>query len=109
MTDNKSDFKASGSGDNNNSQTLPPGFDEAVLRPSQPLPEGVDTKVRGYDFNEGINYESLLTSYTSIGFQATHFARAVDVLNEVVSCYLDGLLNKSRLRLLNSLIYQISD
>ncbi|VUZ45593.1 unnamed protein product [Hymenolepis diminuta] len=84
MTDNKSDFKASGAGDNTDSQTLPPGFEDAVLRRSQQLPEGVDTKVRGYDFNEGINYESLLTSYTSIGFQATHFARAVDVLNEVI-------------------------
>ncbi|EUB65038.1 Deoxyhypusine synthase [Echinococcus granulosus] len=65
-------------------QTLPPGFGDAVLRPSQALPEGVSVEVRGYDFNRGVNYEALLASYASIGFQATHFARAVDVLNAVI-------------------------
>ncbi|KAM7539649.1 hypothetical protein Aperf_G00000027318 [Anoplocephala perfoliata] len=84
MTDDKSDRKPTNSGDSSEHQIRPPGFDEAVMRPSQPLPDGIDIKVRGYDFNQGVDYETLLTSYASIGFQATHFARAVDVLNEVI-------------------------
>uniref|UniRef100_A0A0R3VVV9 deoxyhypusine synthase n=1 Tax=Taenia asiatica TaxID=60517 RepID=A0A0R3VVV9_TAEAS len=65
-------------------RSLPPGFGDAVLRPSQALPEGVSVEVRGYDFNRGVDYEALLASYASTGFQATHFARAVDVLNSVI-------------------------
>lgn len=71
-----------------NKQGLPPGFGDAVLRPSQALPEGVSVEVRGYDFNRGVDYEALLASYASTGFQATHFARAVDVLNSVVLPFL---------------------
>uniref|UniRef100_A0A0R3X239 deoxyhypusine synthase n=1 Tax=Hydatigena taeniaeformis TaxID=6205 RepID=A0A0R3X239_HYDTA len=63
---------------------LPPGFGDAVLRASQSLPEGVSMEVRGYDFNKGVDYEALLASYASTGFQATHFALAVDVLNSVI-------------------------
>ena len=63
---------------------LPPFFEEAVLRPSHNMPEGVNLEVRGYDFNQGVDYEALLNSYACTGFQATHFARAVNVLNAVV-------------------------
>uniref|UniRef100_A0A5K3FGV7 deoxyhypusine synthase n=1 Tax=Mesocestoides corti TaxID=53468 RepID=A0A5K3FGV7_MESCO len=62
----------------------PLGFDEAVLRPSQALPDGVNVEVRGYDFNRGVDYEALLASYASTGFQATHFGQAVDVINAII-------------------------
>ena len=62
----------------------PPGFEEAVLCRSQDLPKGVNLEVHGYDLNKGLDYEALLNSYATTGFQATHFARAVDVLNAVV-------------------------
>lgn len=44
--------------------------------------------VAGYDFNHGVNYEQLLASYATTGFQATHFSRAVHQVNQMVSCYL---------------------
>ncbi|KAL7063679.1 hypothetical protein AAHC03_02012 [Spirometra sp. Aus1] len=71
----------SGSGDN---RERPPGFVEAVLKPSKALPEGVNVTVRGYDFNKGVDYEALLQSYASTGFQATNFGRAVNVLNAMI-------------------------
>ena len=33
--------------------------------------------VRGYDFNEGLDYHRLLRSYMTTGYQATSFAQAV--------------------------------
>lgn len=41
--------------------------------------------VRGYDFNQGVDYERLLQSYATTGFQATLFSRAVDQINQMVS------------------------
>lgn len=80
--------KMSSSGDcptTRDASKLPPGFQEAVLKSSQPLPEGVNVQVRGYDFNKGIDFDQLMASYASTGFQATHFGRAVDVINAMVS------------------------
>ncbi|KAF5397060.1 Deoxyhypusine synthase [Paragonimus heterotremus] len=59
----------------------PPNFNEYVLKSTQQLPVGVSTTVKGYDFNNGLDYEALLNSFASIGFQATQFGRAVDVIN----------------------------
>ncbi|KAJ6223770.1 hypothetical protein RDWZM_002315 [Blomia tropicalis] len=36
------------------------------------------TPVSGYDFNKGINYSELFKSYTTTGFQATNFGRAIE-------------------------------
>ncbi|KAF7256138.1 hypothetical protein EG68_05877 [Paragonimus skrjabini miyazakii] len=59
----------------------PPNFNEYVLKSTQQLPVGVSTTVKGYDFNNGLDYDALLNSFASIGFQATQFGRAVDVVN----------------------------
>lgn len=40
--------------------------------------------VRGYDWSNGINYEKLLESYFTSGFQATNFGMAVKELNNMV-------------------------
>lgn len=40
--------------------------------------------VKGYDFNQGIDYESLVDSFGTTGFQATHFSRAVAITNEMI-------------------------
>jgi deoxyhypusine synthase len=37
------------------------------------------TEVCGYDFNLGIDYEKILDSYLTTGFQATHLAKAICV------------------------------
>ncbi|TNN19525.1 Deoxyhypusine synthase isoform 2 [Schistosoma japonicum] len=63
----------------------PPGFVDAVLKPSTSLPEGVNLQVKGYDFNDGLNYDDLFSSFECVGFQATHFAKAEYVLNEMIN------------------------
>ena len=42
------------------------------------------TEVKGYDFNDGIDYEKLFNSYATTGFQACNFAKAVDEINKMV-------------------------
>ena len=63
---------------------------EAVLVQSKELPvEPVE--VKGYDFNEGINYHKLLQSFRTSGFQATNFGMAVEEINKMVTCIDDCL------------------
>ncbi len=52
-----------------------------VLRKSKEI-DGIS--VKGYDFNKGIDYDKILDSYASTGFQATHFAKAVGIVNEMI-------------------------
>ena len=40
-------------------------------------------KVRGYDFEKPFNLKNFLESYGTTGFQATHFARAVEITEEM--------------------------
>jgi deoxyhypusine synthase len=42
-------------------------------------------EIRGYDLNEGINYDKIFQSYRTTGFQATNFSKAVDEINRMVS------------------------
>ena len=56
---------------------------EAVLKASEKMPEG-STTVKGYDFNNGLDYAALLASYKLSGFQATNFGKAVDEINNMV-------------------------
>ena len=35
--------------------------------------------IRGYDFNEGIDFSRMMSSYLTTGFQATHLAKAIQV------------------------------
>jgi len=57
----------------------------AVLVQSEDLP--ADTPVvRGYDFNQGVNYDALFKALASTGFQATHFAQAIEEVNRMVCC-----------------------
>ncbi len=52
-----------------------------VLFDSQEV-EGLD--IRGYDFNRGIDYEKLLDSYLTTGFQATHLFKAIELINKMI-------------------------
>ena len=55
----------------------------AVLVPSGDLPvEPIE--VKGYEFNDGTDYGRILKSFGTTGFQATHFARAVNEINRMV-------------------------
>jgi len=55
----------------------------AVLVPSGDLPVA-PIEVKGYDFNDGIDYGRIMKSFGTTGFQATNFGRAVDEINRMV-------------------------
>lgn len=55
----------------------------AVLQESSKLPDNTP-KVLGYDFNQGVNYSELLSTYLHSGFQATNFGLAVEEINKMV-------------------------
>jgi deoxyhypusine synthase len=40
--------------------------------------------VKGYDFNEGINYEKMFESYCSMGFQASALGEAIKQVNQMI-------------------------
>lgn len=65
-------------------EQAPESVTNAVLAPSEKLPEGT-TIIRGYDF-EGctVDYDALLSSYLRTGFQASHFGRAIEIVNNMV-------------------------
>ncbi len=56
---------------------------QAVLAPSQVMPENADT-VQGWDFLHGCTLDELLSSFLHTGFQATAFGRAVNEVNRMV-------------------------
>jgi len=45
-------------------------------------PEGLP-EVHGYDFNRGVDYDQLLESYLTTGFQATHLSKAIAVIKQM--------------------------
>ncbi len=40
--------------------------------------------VRGYDFNKGVDYQKIIESYSTTGFQATHFSKAIAITNQMI-------------------------
>jgi deoxyhypusine synthase len=40
--------------------------------------------VKGYDFNQGVDYSRIIDKFGSTGFQATHFSRAVAITNAMI-------------------------
>lgn len=50
-----------------------------------PLPNTLTTPVvKGYDFSDGINYDKLFGSFSTVGAQASHFGRAVEEVNKML-------------------------
>ena len=41
--------------------------------------------VKGYDFNQGVNYENIFKSYATTGLQATHLHKGIELINEMIS------------------------
>lgn len=63
----------------------------AVLVKSEKVPDDAPI-VMGHDFNADVaagrvDYDALLQSYATVGFQATHFGQAVDRVNDMVRCH----------------------
>ena len=53
-----------------------------LLRKSEET-EGI--AIRGYDFNEGVNYEEIVKSYGCTGFQASHLSKAIEITRKMIS------------------------
>jgi deoxyhypusine synthase len=68
--------------------SAPAAATEAVLKPSEPVPEGVQ-EVQGIDFNQyasrPITVDELIGGYANMGFQATSVGEAVRIINDMVS------------------------
>jgi deoxyhypusine synthase len=43
-----------------------------------------ELKVKGYDFNNGVDYNELFKSYLTMGIQGTHLSRAIDIVNKML-------------------------
>lgn len=56
---------------------------EAVLKPSCDLPEDLP-KIKGYDFNQGVDFQAVLKSYLTTGFQASRLGLAIQEINHMV-------------------------
>lgn len=56
---------------------------DAVLTKSEKLPDGTPI-VKGYEWNNGIDYDELFRSYLCSGFQATNFGEAINQINKMV-------------------------
>ncbi|MBI2631714.1 deoxyhypusine synthase [Candidatus Pacearchaeota archaeon] len=41
-------------------------------------------KIRGYDFNRGLDYEKIIDNYKSTGFQASQFSKAIDITKKMI-------------------------
>lgn len=54
---------------------------EAILKESEEI-EGLG--IQGYDFNEGINYDNIIDSFSSTGFQASHFGKALGIIQKMI-------------------------
>jgi len=54
---------------------------EIILKDSEEI-SGI--KIEGYDFNKGIDYEKIIDSYLSTGFQASHFAKAIEIIEKMI-------------------------
>ena len=69
------------------SQSAPTNAIDAVLKPSDAVPEGA-TPIRGVDFNQYTNQpitiEDLISNMSSTGFQASAIADAVSIINDMV-------------------------
>lgn len=65
----------------------PAGATDAVLKPSDPVPEGAQ-EVKGVEFNDyagrSITVEELVAGMENMGFQATSVGQAVKVIEGMV-------------------------
>jgi deoxyhypusine synthase len=54
---------------------------DSVFKKSE---EAEGLSIRGYDFNQGVNYDKLIDSFSSIGIQASNFSKAISIINEMI-------------------------
>ena len=54
-----------------------------LLRESKEEPKGII--IKGYDFNNGLNYEKILESFANTGFQASELDKAKKIIKKMIS------------------------
>lgn len=54
---------------------------ESILKESKEI-DGVS--IKGYDFNSGVDYEKIVKSFGSTGFQASHLGKAIEIVNKMI-------------------------
>ncbi|XP_060883136.1 deoxyhypusine synthase-like [Labrus mixtus] len=59
------------------------GIVGSIYRDTLPIPEETP-KVKGYDFNQGVNHKALLQSYLNTGLQATNVGLAIQQINSMI-------------------------
>src|SRR3989344_6552570 len=52
-----------------------------ILRTSKNEVKSFD--IKGYDFNNGLDYDKLIDSYITTGFKATNLAKAIDIIKKM--------------------------
>ncbi len=65
---------------NNNNKSNESTAREAILKESEEI-EG--KSVKGYDFNNGIDFSKILDSFETVGAQATNLSKAVEIINKM--------------------------
>lgn len=40
--------------------------------------------IKGYDFNKGVNWDEIIDSYSSTGFQASHLSKAIKIVDKMI-------------------------
>lgn len=63
----------------------------STYRKVEALPEDLPV-VKGYNFNQGVNYRALLQSYLNTGLQATNLGVAIQLINTMVRLSASGCL-----------------
>ncbi|KAF5301240.1 hypothetical protein FQR65_LT00940 [Abscondita terminalis] len=71
-------------------ECLPSSVTEAVFSKSTPV-SFLNQEVKGYDWNEGVNYNKLLETYLISGFQATNLGLAVNEINRMIETRLQPI------------------
>jgi deoxyhypusine synthase len=66
-------------------QLVSEAFDSVMEIDARPIDP---TPVMGYNFEGGLNYDKLFTSFRTTGIQATNFALAVEEINKMIECKL---------------------
>ncbi|CAI0418488.1 unnamed protein product, partial [Linum tenue] len=62
---------------------IPSSVHATVFKQSESL-EGKGHEIKGYDFNQGVDYPQLLKSMVSTGFQASNLGDAISVVNQML-------------------------
>ncbi len=52
-----------------------------ILRKSE---EAEGLTIKGYDFNQGVDYDKIIDSFSSTGIQASNLSKSIEIINEMI-------------------------